>query len=1281
MGVSWTKEQQKVIDTRNCNLLVSAAAGSGKTAVLVERILKRITDPHHPADIDRLLIVTFTRAAAGEMKERIRAAIEKQLEENQEDEHLQRQASLIHHAQITTIDSFCSYVVKNYFHLIDLDPSFRMGEEGEMRLMQADAADRVLEEAYAREDNADFSDFVDCFGGGKSDTRIADYMIRLYEFSMSYPYPEEWLETCRKAYEIQGTEELLQAPWFQAVKREAKRQIQEAAQLLTQAEQLSGEADGPAFYLELLGMEKYSVQAVCAQEDFFSWKERLDALEFKRLPPGKKAEKELVSETKQELVKSLRNEAKDLIKDIKARYFAQTAEEMTETLKKAAKPVGVLVDLTLAFQKAYQAKKKEKNVLDFADLEHYALKILVDHSDGEDKRTDAARELASRFTEIMIDEYQDSNLVQEKLLTAVSQMEEGNNNIFMVGDVKQSIYRFRLARPDLFMEKFRSYPAKEGGKTLRIDLHRNFRSRKEVLDGVNYLFYQLMGDDLGGVEYDEDAALYPQLAFPQKEQESLTPADELLLLEEDEEIWQEQETSQTSRELEARMAALRIREIMEEEQVLDKETGRYRKPRFSDFTLLLRTVSGWSETFKKVLNASGIPANVTTKTGYFSASEVAAVLDYLQILDNPFQDIPLAGAMKSMPGGFSLEELAQIGEIGKEEETHYLYESLLAAEKREGSLGVKVRGFLKTYRDLRKLVPYTPMHELLWAFYDATGFLVYQQAFVTGEQRKANLLMLLEKARDYESTSYRGLFHFVRYIENLKKYQMDFGEASVLSENDDSVKIMSIHSSKGLEFPIVFVCGMGKQINLQDARDSIVLHPDLGIGAACVDEKLRIRTKTLLQKAVQQEITLESLGEELRILYVALTRAKERLVLTGTVSGLEKKLAGWGLLKKQEKKRLPYGLRSKGKTYLDWVLAALSRHKAMKPLYEACGLEVNALNPLYEGTAEFSVRKLSPGELALGEAQTRTEEKRKQEELLNWDTENVYNREIRRELEESFSYEYPFAHLARIPAKMTVSEVKRRLAQKDEESLEVYGEERNLYGERKRLHGEEQNLYEQDLNLHGRYPQADAEEKQESRPAQMGEREEPPLEAYVPRFMREEEEELQGAQRGTAYHRVLESLDFSRTDSSEDIARQIRELTDQGKITPQMARAVSPTVLYRLAGGHLGRRMRSAWERGELYREQPFVIEVRAEEVSREFQSQEGILIQGIIDAYFLEGDAWVLVDYKTDRVSPRNPRELTQKYKIQLDYYAQALYRMTGKRVKEAYIYSTYLGREIPAE
>lgn len=1213
MGVSWTEEQQKVIDTRNCNILVSAAAGSGKTAVLVERIIQRITDKNNPVDIDELLIVTFTRAAAGEMKERIRQAIEKKLEENPEDEHLQRQSTLVHHALITTIDSFCSYIVKNYFHLIDLDPSFRMGDEGEMRLLQADVADAVLEDAYT-EEAPSFLAFSDGFSGGKTDKKIPEMMIKLYSFSMSYPYPEEWLLNCRKAYEVKTLEELENAEWMKLIKNEVKQEIKEASMLLKQALEISKEPDGPVFYIGLLEDEVSELEKLERTENFFEWKEMLDKLEFKRLPAGKKTEKELVSESQQELAKNLRSEAKDQIKALKERYFQETAEEMQENLQRAGEPVGVLIDLTLAFMKLYREKKKEKNILDFGDLEHYALEILINHTEEKDERTDAARELSKKFAEIMIDEYQDSNLVQEKLLTSVSKIEDGIYNIFMVGDVKQSIYRFRLARPDLFMEKFKTYPQEAGENCLRIDLHKNFRSRAEVLEGVNYLFYQIMGEDLGGVEYDSTAALYPGRTFPPKQEEESEPATEVLLLEDEEE---------NTRELEARMVALRIGELAGKYLVLDKKTEEYRPAKYSDFTILLRTMSGWAETFKKILNSCGIPASVTTKTGYFSAQEVTTVLDYLKILDNPMQDIPLAAALHGLPDGFSFQELAEIKVLGMENEKNGFYEALLLGEKLSSPLGEKIRRFFAVYRDLRRKVPYTPMHELIWDFYDATDFLVYQQSFVSGEQRKANLLMLAEKARDYESTSYRGLFNFIRYIENLKKYQVDFGEANTLSENEDTVRIMSIHGSKGLEFPIVFVCGMGKQINMQDARESIVLHPDLGIGSPYVDTQLRIRTRTILQKAVQREILLESLGEELRILYVALTRAKEKLILTGVTSKLEDTLKSFEMLKKQEEERLPYGLRVKGKSYLDWVLAALARHRAMKPLYEMYDFSVYSLNEMYDREPDFTVRQVQPLELVLDEAQLRTEEMLKKGELLLWDSSEVYDEKWRKLFRDSFSYEYPYQAEGAIPAKLTVSEIKRMQSADTEES---------------------------EILL----------EKEET-------------EEIVPLFMQETKEELKGAAKGTLYHRVWENLDYEKIDTKEQIEEQLENM-----LTTEEKKSIWISDFYRFAKNPLAVRMKAAAQRGQLYREQPFVIAMPANQMKKEYETEEEILVQGIIDAYFEEEDGLVLVDYKTDKVQKGQEKELIEKYKVQMRYYKKALEMITDREVKEIYIYSTGIGKAV---
>ena len=1213
MGVSWTEEQQKVIDTRNCNILVSAAAGSGKTAVLVERIIQRITDKNNPVDIDELLIVTFTRAAAGEMKERIRQAIEKKLEANPEDEHLQRQSTLVHHALITTIDSFCSYIVKNYFHLIDLDPSFRMGDEGEMRLLQADVADAVLEEAYT-EEAPSFLAFSDGFAGGKTDKKIPEMIIKLYSFSMSYPYPEEWLLNCRKAYEIKSIEELENADWMKLIKNEVKQEIKEVSMLLKQALEIAKEPDGPVFYIGLLEDEASAVAKLERTENFFEWKEMLDKLEFKRLPAGKKAEKELVSENQQELAKNLRSEAKDQIKALKERYFQETAEEMLENLQRAGEPVGVLVDLTLAFMKLYREKKKEKNILDFGDLEHYALEILIKHTEEEDERTDAARELSKKFAEIMIDEYQDSNLVQEKLLTSVSKMEDGIYNIFMVGDVKQSIYRFRLARPDLFMEKFKTYPQEEGMDCLRIDLHKNFRSRAEVLEGVNYLFYQIMGEDLGGVEYDRTAALYPGRIFQPKPEEESEPATEVLLLEDEEE---------NTRELEARMVALRIGELAGKYLVLDKKTEEYRPAKYSDFTILLRTMSGWAETFKKILNSCGIPASVTTKTGYFSAQEVTTVLDYLKILDNPMQDIPLAAALHGLPDGFSFQELAEIKVLGMENEKTGFYEALLLGEKLSSPLGEKIRRFFAVYRELRRKVPYTPMHELIWDFYDATDFLVYQQAFVSGEQRKANLLMLAEKARDYESTSYRGLFNFIRYIENLKKYQVDFGEANTLSENEDTVRIMSIHGSKGLEFPIVFVCGMGKQINMQDARESIVLHPDLGIGSPYVDTQLRIRTRTILQKAVQREILLESLGEELRILYVALTRAKEKLILTGVTSKLEDTLKSFEMLKKQEEERLPYGLRVKGKSYLDWVLKALARHRAMKPLYEMYKLSVYPFNEMYDKEPDFTVRQVQPLELVLDEAQLRTEEMLKKGELLLWDSKEVYDETWRELFKDSFSYEYPYEAEGAIPAKLTVSEIKR-MQNEDIEESEMLLKEKET-------------------------------------------------EEIVPFFMQETKEELKGAAKGTLYHRVWENLDYDKIDTKEQIGEQLKNI-----LTAEEQKSIWVPDFNRFAKSPLAGRMKAAAQREQFYREQPFVIAMPANQIREEYETEEEILVQGIIDAYFEEEDGLVLVDYKTDKVQKGQEKELIEKYKVQMQYYKKALEMITDREVKEIYIYSTGIGKAV---
>ena len=1214
MGTMWTKEQQKVIDTRNCNILVSAAAGSGKTAVLVERIISMITDPTDPVDVDRLLIVTFTRAAAGEMRERIRQAIENKLALDEDNEHLQRQSTLLHHAQITTIDSFCSYVVRNYFHLIDLDPSYRIGEEGEMKLMQADAAAQVLEAAYEEKD-PDFIRFVECFSTGKTDEGIEELIKRLYSFSVSYPYPEEWLESCKKAYDISGPEDLEKAEWMKLVREDVEKSLLEARYLSDLAlEEALGE-EGPYFYQDALASDRSFLDALLEADSFGAQQELFAGMSFARLSSKKD---KMVSEEKKILVKNLRQQIKDILQELKEYYFLMKPEKMAEYLMLTAKPVHVLIDLTLEFSRIFAEKKKEKNILDFSDQEHFALNILVEHTAEGDKRTKAAEELSAGFREIMIDEYQDSNFVQEKLLQAVSKIDEGVHNIFMVGDVKQSIYRFRLARPDLFMEKFKTYST-TGGDCIRIDLHKNFRSKKEVLEGANFIFYQIMGEALGNVEYDQAAALYPGASYPDYKPEPT----ELLLVETDDPKWEELEAGETAQELEARAVAAKLREVVGKSQVLDKASGGYRPAEYKDCVILLRTLSGWSETFKRVLNAQGIPASVTTKTGYFSASEVVNVLNYLRILDNPLQDIPFTGVLHNLPGGCSLKELAGIKCLGREAGVENIYGALQAAEQAGNEKAIR---FLKTYREIRNMVTYASMHELLWKVYEETGIMDAIQAGPAGEQQKANLIMLLDKAKAYESTSYKGLFNFIRYIENLQKYQVDFGEADVLTENEDTVRIMSIHKSKGLEFPIVFVSGMGKNFNLQDARARLVMHPDLGIGADWIDAELRTRTPLILKKAVQRQIQLESLGEELRILYVALTRAREKLILTGCVSKLEKKLTSLEALKVQEEEKISYGRLVKARSYLDWLLDALCRHRSMDAIYLDYGFYPNNFSSQYDAPAEFQITLQSPVELVIDEAETRTREMFKKQEILQFDPEKTWDEAIEKQVAENFAYRYQKENEKPVPGKVTVSEIKRRQME-DPDSRQVYEE---------------------------------------------------PFVPCVPDFIEKKEETLTGAARGTAYHRVFQVLDFSRIDSFEAVKEQLLDLEKKGTIDEETRKAIYINHIVKFAKTPLGRRMREANERGDLYKEQPFVISIPACQLDPELSPEEEILVQGIIDAYFQEKDGIVLMDYKTDKVEDASGQDLLRKYKIQLEYYAEALERITAKKVKEIYIYSVGLDREL---
>lgn len=1252
MSVKWTKEQQSVIDTRGKNILVSAAAGSGKTAVLVARILAMVTDGTHPIDIDRLLVVTFTNAAAAEMRQRIGDALEERAEAEPENEHLQRQLVLIHNAKITTIHSFCLQVLRSHFHTVGIDPAFRVADEGEVLLLKQDVLGETLEEAYeTSEEGGEFRTLLEQFTPGRDDRAVGDAVLALYHFSLGQPWPDEWLKQCADAYGKACPESMGDPAWLAYAAEDTHRVLADVREQICKALRIAKEPDGPYPYAKALQDDLEMVEALCRAEDYeglaqaFAQSGTYTRLSTKKDPA--------ISEEKKQRVQEIRSQVKEDLAKIRVCYFYDRPEILREEFRESGVIVRELTRLTERFSTKLAEKKAEKNLLDFSDLEHLALQVLVEHRDKETLPTAAAREYAEQFEEILIDEYQDSNLVQEILLNSVSGKGRGKSNRFMVGDVKQSIYRFRLARPELFLEKYHTYRT-AGEQSCRIDLHKNFRSRQSVLGSVNYIFRQIMTENPGGIVYDKDAALYAGAEFEEK-------PDTEEAAEETTELWLMEADGPEKQEAEARMVGERIRRMVgttlvwdpkwknaglqeKSGETSDKTSGGYRPAQYRDIVILLRTVSGWADTFGAVLTDMGIPCFTGSQKGYFSAAEVRVVLAYLEVLDNPVQDIPLASVLRSPIGGLTDEELAQIRSASQQRQFYDCCEEY-RADGMDTALREKLERFFEMTERLRRKAAYTPVHLLLWEILDVTGYGEYAAALPGGSQRKANLDMLIEKAIAYESTSYRGLYHFVRYIENLKRYEVDYGEANVGSESDNTVRIMSIHKSKGLEFPIVIVSGMGKQFNESDIRSKLALHPEFGIGCDYVDTELRVRRPNLLKKVIQKATASENMGEELRVLYVAMTRAKEKLILTGTVSDAADKLEKWSACAHTEKVQLSYARLMSASTYLDWVVPAVLRHPDGAKL-AACpgtGVQMQEVEvckdllskPDEEGerteaeelrnafTAHYACSVQTMQDLVWDHLQSSRDDFKRLQALLENGPEGGTDASVSTYLETVFAAAYPYALEQGIAGKVFVSELKKQSQIPDEPEAE------ELY----------------------------------------------PAETVVPLIpgFKEREDIPQGAARGTAYHTVMENLDFHK---KEHLERWLEELVDCGKMTRNEAAAVRLWDIRRFLESEVGKRMERAALLGTLHREQPFVLGVPANTIRAEWSEKETVLVQGIIDAWFVEEDGKIVVlDYKTDRMS--DMKTLEERYHVQLAFYALALQRLTGREVKEQILYSFCLGRE----
>ena len=1211
MDVKWTSEQKKVIDLRDRDILVSAAAGSGKTAVLVERIVNRICVDNLPVDIDRMLVVTFTKAAAAEMRERVSRAIDSLKEQKPDDENLQRQSTLVHNALITTIDSFCLFVVQNNFAQLNLDPDFRIGDQAELKLMLKDALAQVFEDNYAREDNEEFINLIDTYSKGRNDSAVRQMVEDIYYKAGSSSWPRKWMNSLLRLYDIKSAKQLEDSEIIKEIVDYSRVFLEEAVQELTMAKDLASATPGLEKYALTLSEDIALFDGMADVTGYVGMQEFLNKISFGRIAVIRKFDGD---EKKKERVKSMRDDVKKKVDGIKQKYFGMSIELMYEQLERQRPFVKELIRLSLEFYDAMEAVKTRKRVFDFSDIEHFALRILVDEQTLEP--TETAHEFSKHFEEIMIDEYQDSNQVQEDILTAISREHQGAGNMFMVGDVKQSIYRFRMARPELFMEKYNTYTSDDSAHQ-RIDLHKNFRSN-EVLDFTNDIFYKIMAADLGNVQYDDDAALYPGASYPD---ETMRP--ELLLVDyKDEDLSEIIEDEDGDKvQIEALLIANRIRSLMENGMVTDKKTGQLRAVQYRDIVILSRSVATWGNTVAAVLKDCDIPAHVESNTGYFSSYEIQVILSMLRILDNPLQDIPMAAVLASPIVGMDDEELAQIRSAFKG--VSFAQAALSAMAGEDGYEDEKLKAFALVFERLRGAVADTPIHELLYMMLDETGFYRYASAMPAGKRRRQNIDMLIEMAAAYEKTSYKGLFHFVRYIDIQQKYEIDYGEADTAGENDDVVRIMTIHKSKGLEFPVVFVSGLGKGFNTQDTKSDLVIHEKLGLGLVEKTKSPRTKRPSLIRNEIESRIKRENLGEELRVLYVALTRAKEKIILTGGLSNAQKSFEKYrGNVNANQP--ISFGQREGAGCYLDWIIPAMLSYPDKYTVSTVDATEFAARTAM-----DIAANDISKAQL-IGHISAADETKAK-------------------ELAEKFDFEYAYASDITKKSKYSVSELKH------DSMVEKY----------------------------------DSTEREAERPKFLLEEKE----TYVPDFARDDEAGggsneskepknaagvNQGALRGTAVHRVMECLDFKSLcdiDTKDHVAvsafvkKSMDEMLKKGLITDDMYRLTRPKLIEQFISSDVAARMAQADKRGDLYKEKPFVMDY------------DGVLVQGIIDVFWLENDKIVLLDYKTDRVNAA--KELIDRYSTQLKLYADALGRIfstDGKSIQadERLIYSFRLQQTI---
>ena len=1211
--VKWTNEQLQAIQEKDSNILVAAAAGSGKTAVLVERIIHKIIDEQ--MDIDKILVVTFTNAAASEMRERILEAIYKKLEENPENVHLQRQIILLNKASICTIHSFCLDVIHNHFYEIDLPSNFKIADTAEIDLLKQEVLDDLFEQKYTENDK-DFIELLENYTNYRGDEALQELVLKIYKFIQSSPFPLKWLQEKLELLKIED-KDISQTIWGKLIIQAVEDDIQESIM------QLETVKSKMALYPE---MTKF-YQKICEDliiikdlQNYNSWDElyiKLLNFNFSKWPVDKKVTNDLKEDSKE-----IRDKVKKHIKEKTAKLLSCPQEQAVKDLKIITPILEKLANLVTEFTKNFAEKKKEKNCIDFNDIEHFALKILLDENNNP---TEVAKKYKEKFEEIAIDEYQDSNLVQEAILTSISK----GNNIFMVGDVKQSIYKFRQARPELFLQKYDEYKNKEE-KTqednLKIQLFRNFRSRQNILNITNLVFESIMSKELGDINYNENEYLNYGASYPEPEEiknyAGIAELD-IIDLKEDESITafegEEDEEEQERVEddvLEAKFVANKIQELLNSDyMVFDKKLG-YRKIRPKDIVILLRATSNLSPIYEKEISDLELPVFSDTSGTYLDTVEIQTILSVLKTIDNPLQDIPLVVVLRSSICNFTDNDLITIRLTDR---NCNFYEALIKTRIIcDGDLKNKIESFLEKLEKWKSISQYMPLDEFIWQIYLDTGYYQYVGLLPNGAMRQANLKTLFEKAKQYEKASFKGLFNFIQFIDKLKKQNGDLASAKLIGENEDVIRIMSIHKSKGLEFPVVFLCNSHKKFNMQDLNDIILLHQDIGFGPKIMDTTRKIKYSSIAKDAIKLKMKQETLSEEQRILYVALTRAKEKLYITGRSKDFTKYVQDKNKvleMYESEKIKLDAKLMKKANSYLDWIMYVYLFNQGRTITLKGESYKLSDIITLNVSNKKDLLKALAKEEVV-----EQIDLKEKIEQILKNKSEEE-NKKSEQALKELLEWKYDYIVDTTLPTKSSVTKIKQEKIKLEEILKGIESEE--------------------------------VEYKK----------------SYTPKFM-QEDKKISNAEKGTLVHLCIQRLDERKDYELKDIQNMILNLVEKEIITQNEADAIDVNLIYQYTKSQLFEELRQA---KEVHKEQPFYINIPAKDVVSEAEnSKKNILVQGIIDLYYIDkNDNLVLIDFKTDYISnePNAKEKILEKYKVQLEIYKTALEQALGRKVNKTAI------------